>query len=169
MDTTTQTTTPTASKKQYIVVALSARAGDGAGRNRGGHRFTAKPSVAWVTDEQLLAIKGDVYLRMYNFPSMGWFEGMGIDRTEDNEKKYAKKLPENPPKNANMAQELDKPKDAITDPVEAERTANDATDLTAGSDKERIIEALEAKGKKAGVDFNASTSNDILFKLLQKA
>lgn len=72
----------------FIVVRLSGLAKNVPGRNRAGFHFDHLPRVADVTDEQLEIIQNDPYLKICNFPSVAWFEAMGIERTQKNEDKF---------------------------------------------------------------------------------
>lgn len=60
-------------------------------RNRAGHRFLHGPTVADLTPEQEAIVRADGYLRVCNFPSVAWFDAMGIERTQVNEDKFKDK------------------------------------------------------------------------------
>lgn len=75
----------------FIVVRLSGLAKNVPQRNRAGYKFNHLPQVAEVTEEELEIIKNDQYLKICNFPSVAWFEAMGIERTQANEDKHIDK------------------------------------------------------------------------------
>lgn len=73
----------------YIVVRLSPLlAKNVPQRNRAGIKVTHAPSVANVDDAQLKVLRADQYIKICNFPSVAWFEAMGLERTEKNENKF---------------------------------------------------------------------------------
>lgn len=57
-------------------------------RNRVGYKFLHTPTAALLTDEQEAVVRADAFLKVCNFPSVAWFEGMGIERTQENEDKF---------------------------------------------------------------------------------
>lgn len=75
----------------YIVARLSSLAKNVPQRNRAGFRFNHEPSVADVDAKELAILRADPYIKICNFPSVAWFEAMGIERTQVNEDKFKDK------------------------------------------------------------------------------
>lgn len=160
-----------------IVARLSALAKNVPQRNRGGHRFIHLPSVAEVTESEAAEIANDMYLKVHTFPSAGWFEGMGIDRTEENEKRK----PTKPTKTARWALRISgevllPSEDTNSDPGASgevvEETEKDETEekdekMTIRNSKADIVKALECHGLVAGKDFDPDAKRTTLLVTLQ--
>lgn len=165
-----------------IAVRLSAIAKNVPQRNRGGHKFTHEPSVADVSAAEYKEIKNDPYLKICNFPSVGWFDAFGIKRTETNELEHREggkpdgeyvQIKE-APETARMAPRLSgkapaKKGSQKDDENEEEKKRDDdrPKELSASSDPADLIKALERRGKKAGKDFEPNAKPEALFALLK--
>lgn len=149
-----------------IVVRLSALAKNVPHRNRGGFHFTHEPQAVDVSDEQLTIIKSDPYLKICNFPSIGWFDGLGIERTQKNEDKFKDK-------EGNYVQIKEMPKTARVaagigeEPKEQKQSDDKPHELTASSPKEELVKALEKRGKVASKDFDTKAKSEALFAMLK--
>ena len=159
--------------------------------------FTTQPTVALVTPEQKTIIKEDSYMRIHRRLSHAWFVAMGIERNEENETLFAKEDPENWAENANIAPRIDGAEqnlkaatdisdDAMKDQKEElkdqdkqekadekakkkEEKAAEAKAINGASSKAEVIAALEAQGKKAGVDFDPDASRNALLSVYKGA
>ena len=153
----------------FLVVRLSPLAKNVPQRNRAGFRFNHLPQVAEVSDAQASIIKSDPFLKVLNFPSVGWFEGMGIERTQKNEDKLRGKdgsvvMPAKLSKTARLA--LQANGEAFKKTPEPSKSTK-THELTASSPREEIVAALVKKRKVEGKDFDANAKVEALYALLK--
>lgn len=159
---------------ELITVSIPAKHPSGS-RRRGGFEFLVDPSIAEVTAEQKAMIKADPYMIVHRRLSQAWFSAMGIERTEANEKRYAKEDPEDWQETARVARRMDAPPQDSqpkekTAPGGKESQDGDSTGKLQGSpsvkitsSKSDIIKALEGLGLKAGTDFDSDANRNALF------
>lgn len=160
-------------------------------RNRVGYKFLHSPTAALLTEEEEAVVRADAYLKVCNFPSVAWFEGMGIERTQVNEDKFKDKdgnfippteLPESAvlaikvtPKEEQAQKATQKPAKAPTPPSEggdANQQANNAPaptgDATGGTENgDGTVQSKGLFGKT--VELSASSSKeDLIAALVRK-
>lgn len=158
---------------ELIVVSVAPNHPSGQ-RNRAGFRFSPTPSVAEVTEEQRQTIKEDKYLNVHRRLSMAWFKAFGIDRTEANEKAYAKADPENWAATANVALKVEE-STAVAVPQQegggAPGSGADSVVPEVGmtSSKDAVVAALVALELKPDVDFDPAAGRNALLAVYKDA
>ena len=157
-------------------------------RNRSGHRFLHEPTVAELTPEQEAIVRSDGYLKVCNFPSVAWFDAMGIERTQVNEDKFKGKdgefiAPTKVPEGARMAIKTGSdegkaptaPKngagqaDANSEGGDANKGGNAAPDANAapaGGNGDETVKTQGLFGKT--VELSASSPKEELIKALER-
>ena len=167
-----------------IVVRLSPVAKNVPQRNRAGFKFSHEPKAADVSTEQLRIIQDDPYLKICNFPSVAWFEALGIERTQKNEDAYKDQdggyiQIKSMPKSAILAEEIES---AVKVSPKVEKTPPEPTvgqggtigtepekpkELSASSSADELIAVLVKRGKVEGKDFSKGSKPEALFALLK--
>lgn len=145
-------------------------------RRRAGFEFTTEPSIAEVTPEQKATIKADPCMTVHRRLSQAWFKAMRVDRTADNEEKYAKEDPKNWQETANCARVMEatsQNSSAIQKPSTDGNAGQDGGDdtppakevINSASNKATLVKALVDLGLKAGTDFEEGATNRVLYAL----
>lgn len=164
-----------------IVVRLSPLAKNVPQRNRAGYQFKHEPVAVDVNDEQLKIIQGDQYLKICNFPSVAWFDALGIERTQQNEDLYRNEkgnyvAPKKMPKTARIGVQVGS---EGVDTKEAKKThpaptggqgegieTPPASKLTVGEDGAGLNLAPKTNSKP--IELSASSPVEDLIKALEK-
>lgn len=159
---------------ELIVVSVAPNHPSGH-RNRAGFRFSSVPSVAEVNAEQRKTIKEDRYLTIHRRLSLAWFKAFNVDRTEDNEKKFAETDPEGWASTANLALLVDGQVPDTTDKVRTQPGATGggpegaARPLVNGaSSREDCAAALVTLGLEPGKDFDPEAGRNVLLAIYRE-
>lgn len=156
-------------KTTQIVVKL--HNGHPTGRmNRAGFEFLQNQPVAIdVTDEQLEIIKEDKMLQILDKKTGGrWYE-QAMEQLEGKKakKKNAKPASDETEEDSEEEEEETEEDDEEEESDEGEEETGEGEKPISRMNKTELLAALEAKGKKAGIDFDAEAKNEELVKLLK--
>lgn len=166
---------------ETIVVSVPANHPSGQ-RCRAGFKFTTVAKPVRVTEEQKEAIEADPYLTVHKRHSRVWLESQGKKFTQKNVDKYAKKeIPVEdwqkaeiegaeqvghtsiPTKASQTSEDGGEGEGGSEGTGEGEGGSEDVKEPSVTSSHADVVKALEAKGLKAGTDFDTeATRNDLL-------